>query len=65
MSHAYSIRPTVDGEVFRWVLWDKDDVTPLQRGTAASEDAALQAIRSCAAALVRGEAAPLGAPPPH
>ena len=65
MSHAYSIRPTVDGEVFRWVLWDKDDVTPLQRGTAASEDAALQAVRSCAAALVRGEAKPLQAAPPH
>ena len=53
MSHAYSIRPTVDGEVFRWVIWDKDDVTPLAQGTAASEDAALAALRTRAAAIAQ------------
>ena len=64
MSHAYSIRPTVDGEVFRWVIWDKDDVTPLAQGMAASEDAALAAIRMRASAMARGEVRP-EAPPPH
>ena len=65
MSHAYSIRPTVDGEVFRWVIWDKDDVTPLAQGTAASEDAALAELRMRAAAMARGEVPRAPAPSPH
>ena len=65
MSHSYSIRPTVDGEVFRWVIWDKDDVTPLAQGVAASKDAALADLRTRAGALARGEAPQGTAAPPH
>ena len=65
MSHAYSIRPTVDGEVFRWVIWDKDDVTPLAQGAAASEDAALAALRVQAATMARAKAREGTAPSQH
>ena len=65
MSHAYSIRPTVDGELFRWVIWDKDDVTPLAQGTAASEDLALSELRGRAAAIARGEVSRPAAASPH
>ena len=65
MSHSYSIRPTVDGEVFRWVIWSEDEVTPIANGAAASEEAALAALRTRAAAMARGEAPQGTAAPPH
>jgi hypothetical protein len=63
MSHSYSIRPTVDGEVYRWIIWSDDEVTPLLQGVAASKDAAVSAVRTGAPSLAaakpgRGQAVP-------